>query len=271
MIQLSHPIKSTTVILLRDGTDGMEVFMVTRNAGIDFAGGALVYPGGKTNPEDLTPETAAYCDGNDDLDISEIGSRVCGIRETFEEAGFLLAREKNTGMLINRERCLSIGAAYREPIRRGKASMKDLASNEHLTLACDLLVPFAHWITPSISPKRYDTWFYLTKAPEGQLGSHDNSETVASLWINPDQALAGAENKIYNIVFATRMNLRKLGKSDNLKLAMNLAQANKVITVEPEVINENNNITFRIPQEAGYDMEQETETVGPAVAFYASG
>ena len=220
MIQLSHPIKSTTVILLRDGTDGMEVFMVTRNAGIDFAGGALVYPGGKTNPEDLTPETAAYCDGNDDLDISEIGSRVCGIRETF---------------------------------------------------ACDLLVPFAHWITPSISPKRYDTWFYLAKAPEGQLGSHDNSETVASLWINPDQALAGAENKIYNIVFATRMNLRKLGKSDNVKLAMNLAQANKVITVEPEVINENNNITFRIPQEAGYDMEQETETVGPAVAFYASG
>ena len=149
--------------------------------------------------------------------------------------------------------------------------MKDLASNEHLTLACDLLVPFAHWITPSISPKRYDTWFYLAKAPEGQLGSHDNSETVSSLWIKPDQALAGGKNKIYNIVFATRMNLRKLGKSDNVKLAMNLAQANKVITVEPEVINENNNITFRIPQEAGYDMEQETETVGPAVAFYASG
>ena len=122
MIQLSHPIKSTTVILLRDATDGMEVFMVTRNAGIDFAGGALVYPGGKTNPEDLTPETAAYCDGNDDLDISEIGSRVCGIRETFEEAGFLLARERNTGMLINRERCLSIGAAYREI---GRASCRE--------------------------------------------------------------------------------------------------------------------------------------------------
>ena len=63
----------------------------------------------------------------------------------------------------------------------------------------------------------------------------------------------------------------KLGKSDNVKLAMNLAQANKVITVEPEVINENNNITFRIPREAGYDMEEETETVGSAVAFYASG
>jgi len=88
VIQLSHPIKSTTVILLRDGTDGMEVFMVTRNAGIDFAGGALVYPGGKTNPEDLTPETAAYCDGNDDLDISEIGSRVCGIRETLRRQVF---------------------------------------------------------------------------------------------------------------------------------------------------------------------------------------
>ena len=77
--------------------------------------------------------------------------------------------------------------------------------------------------------------------------------------------------KINKIVFATRMNLRKLGKSDNVKLAMIMAQANKIITVEPEVINKNNNITFRIPWEAGYDMEQETETVGPAVAFYASG
>ena len=90
--------------------------MVLRSAGIDFAGGALVYPGGKSDPADLTEETAAYCDGVDGLDLVGIGNRVCGIRETFEEAGFLLAREKGRRTLVSGDRCLSLGARYRKAL-----------------------------------------------------------------------------------------------------------------------------------------------------------
>ena len=115
------PVPSATVLLLRDGVHGLEVFMVLRNAGIDFAGGALVYPGGKSDPADLTEETAAYCDGVDGLDLVEIGNRVCGIRETFEEAGFLLAREKGRGTLVSGDRCLSLGAQYRKAPSCGRS------------------------------------------------------------------------------------------------------------------------------------------------------
>ena len=150
--------------------------MVLRSAGIDFAGGALVYPGGKSDPADLTEETAAYCDGVDGLDLVGIGNRVCGIRETFEEAGFLLAREKGRRTLVSGDRCLSLGARYRKALHSGDLTMKDLAVGEDLTLACDLMVPFARWITPARSPKRFDTWFFLAPVPEGQSGSHDQEE-----------------------------------------------------------------------------------------------
>ena len=155
--------------------------MVLRNAGIDFAGGALVFPGGKSDPADLTAETAAYCDGADGLDLEEIGNRVCGIRETFEEAGFLLAREKGRDRLISGDRCLRLGAQYRRAVHAGEITMKDLAAEEDLTLACDLMVPFARWITPAISPKRFDTWFFLARVPKGQSGSHDQKSLSTSL------------------------------------------------------------------------------------------
>ena len=255
-----NPIPSATVLLLRDSPSGLEVFMVTRNAGIDFAGGALVFPGGKFDSEDFVPETAEYCDGVDGLDLAEIGYRVCGIRETFEEAGFLLARAIGDASLLNGERCSIIGAEYREAVHAGEMSMKELARKEKLTLACDYMVPFAHWITPRKSLKRYDTWFFLAEAPDGQMGSHDNSESVDSLWINPDEALGGARNKAHNIVFATRMNLRKLGRSNTVDLALTVARADNIVTVEPVISRLNSKVVFSIPLEAGYGIDQEIET-----------
>ena len=260
MDKVSVPIRSATILLLRDSTDGIEVFMVTRNAGIDFAGGALVFPGGKFHPTDLDDDVVSYCDGIDGLKIDEIGNRVCGIRETFEEAGFLLARNTSDRELVDRERCSMIGAKYRQAVLSEEMTMKDIAHEEQFTLACDQMVPFAHWITPQSSPKRFDTWFFLAKVPEGQVGSHDNLETVDSLWINPSKALAAAADQTYKIPFATRMNLAKLGYSDDVRQALALAKANQIITVEPEVIRGKESTTFRIPLEAGYGIEQETET-----------
>lgn len=260
------PIPSATVLLLRDGVPGLEVFMVLRNAGIDFAGGALVYPGGKSDPADLTEETAFYCDGVDGLNLEEIGNRVCGIRETFEEAGFLLAREKGRGTLVPGDRCLQLGAQYREAVHAGDLTMKDFAAREDLTLACDLMVPFARWITPERSPKRFDTWFFLARVPEGQSGSHDKMESVDSLWISPESALKGAADQTYNIVFATRCNLAKVGRAANVTEALETAQRNQIVTVEPDItILDDDQVSFRIPMEAGYGFDVEIETNGPTV------
>ena len=256
------PIPSSTVLILRDSLEGLEVFMVMRNAGIDFAGGALVYPGGKFDIADLAAETAAYCDGVDGLDTTDIGYRVCGIRETFEEAGFLLAREKGSESLVDGERCAKLGAAYRNAVHAGEITMKDVAELEHLALACDQMVPFAHWITPPQFPKRYGTWFFLAPVPDGQMGFHDNTESVDSLWINPEKALARAKDKTYKIVFATRMNLRKVGQSDTVASALAAARADNIVTVEPIISHVTGGVTFAIPMEAGYGIEEEFETDG---------
>jgi len=244
----------------------MEVFMVLRNAGIDFAGGALVYPGGKSDPADLTEETAAYCDGIEGLDLVEVGNRVCGIRETFEEAGILLAREKEGGALVNGDRCAALGGEYRDAVHSGDLTMKDFAARENLVLACDLMVPFARWITPAHSPKRFDTWFFVARAPEGQLGSHDNSESVDSLWITPPAALKGAAENTYNIVFATRSNLAKVGRSGTVEEALETARGETIVPVEPEItILDDERVSFKIPLEAGYGFDEEIEINGPTV------
>lgn len=261
-IQPGLPIPSSTILLIRDDSDGLEVFMVTRNSGIDFAGGALVYPGGKVDPEDLMPGLPEYCEGIDGLSDLEVASRVCGIRELFEEAGFLLAREENQTQLVDGQRRMDLDKLYRESLIAGNISMKRLVEKEGLVLACDCMIPFAHWITPPGFPKRFDTWFYLARAPYGQEGSHDNSESINSMWISPDKALAGARSGLYNIVFATRMNLLKLGRSAKVDIALNLAKNDKIVTVEPKIEKTEAGVSFTIPLEAGYGIGTELETDG---------
>ena len=144
--------------------------------------------------------------------------------------------------------------------------MRDLAAREDLTLACDLMVPFARWITPTRSPKRFDTWFFLARVPEGQSGSHDQKEAVDSLWISPDAALKGAADRIYNIVFATRCNLAKVGRGATVVEALETAQREQIVSVEPDVtILDDNRVSFKIPVEAGYGFEEEIEINGPTV------
>ncbi|MEE2745884.1 MAG: NUDIX hydrolase [Pseudomonadota bacterium] len=261
-IETALTIPSSTVLLIRDDIDQLEVFMVTRNSGIDFAGGALVYPGGKVDPGDLMPGLEEYCEGVEGLSDSEVASRVCGIRELFEEAGFLLAREENQTQLVDGARCKDLDRLYRESLLAGNISMRRLVEKEGLVLACDCMVPFAHWITPPGFPKRFDTWFYLARAPNGQEGSHDNSESINSTWISPDKALAGARNGLYTIVFATRMNLLKLGRSAKVEIALRRAKNDKIVTVEPKIERTEAGVSFSIPLEAGYGIGTELETNG---------
>ncbi len=93
-----------------------------------------------------------------------------------------------------------------------EATFVDIVRGEGLELALDLMVPFAHWITPERVPKRFDTHFFLIAAPVAQLGAHDGGESVEGLWITPQRALSDAEAGTRTLVFATRMNLTKLAR-----------------------------------------------------------
>ena len=122
-----------------------------------------------------------------------------------------------------------------------------------LAPATDLLVHYAHWITPANQPKRYDTQFYLAEAPAAHVAVHDGHESVDSIWITPQDALTGTEEGRYVLVFATQMNLKKLAQFATVADAMAATRASTVVTVQPRGTKlDDKRRKLLIPIEAGY-------------------
>jgi hypothetical protein len=127
---------------------------------------------------------------------------------------------------------------------------------ENLVLACDLLQPFAHWITPDMMPKRFDTHFYLAVAPEDHVAIHDGHESVDSVWISPSDALTGADDGRYTIIFPTRLNIEMLSESDSVETAMEMAIERPIVSVLPWMDKREDGVYLCIPPEAGYQISE---------------
>ncbi len=247
------PVPASTILMVRDGADGaLEVFMVVRHHQIDFASGALVFPGGKVDAGDADEGLMARAAGCDDLDNAQKALRIGAIREAFEECGLLLARRRGQSDLIPAADLVGLSDRYRDPLHKGEISMAAFAEAEDLELACDLMVPFAHWITPPFMKKRFDTHFYIARTPPEQLAAHDGSESVDSVWISPATALADADAGRRTVIFPTRLNLQKLGQSSTVDAALEAARSAPVVTVLPEMRKTDAGRTMIIPVEAGY-------------------
>jgi len=248
------PRLSATVLLVRDGLRGLEVLMVERHHQIDFATGALVFPGGQVDAADADVALAARCAGVAGLDDASRALRVAAIRETFEEAGVLLARPRGGAALVGADRLRGIDARHRTALDAGERTLAEVAAAEDLELACDLLVPFAHWITPVFMPKRFDTWFFLAAAPPGQTALHDGHESVDSLWITPSDAEAARSAGRRTIIFPTILNVRKLGRAQTVAAALANARSSPIVTVLPRVEQRGETAMMVLPADAGYDV-----------------
>jgi len=250
----AEPRLAATILLLRDGIERLEVFMVERHHKIDFAEGALVFPGGKVEVSDASSELAGFCRDVDSNSENENTVRVAAIRETFEECGVLLARPRGMPDLIDGSRLESIAARYRDELTNGGLGLLEMIQAEDLELAFDLLVPFAHWITPEFMPKRFDTHFFLVAAPPDQLAVHDGSESVDSLWTTIPSALELEKTGQRTIIFPTLENMKKLGRSDSVHTALDNARRNTIVTVLPQFSKDpDGTLMMVIPEEAGYD------------------
>ena len=254
--QPAPPVPAATVVLLRPGAaGGIEIFMVVRHHRIDFASGALVFPGGKVDAADFADELAPHLAGAD-ADRNMRAMQVACIREAFEESGVLLARPEGSGGLVDAERLRAL-AAYRNRLHGGELTMAEFAVKEELVFACDQLVHFAHWITPEMMPKRFDTHFFLALAPTDHLAVHDGHESVDSVWINAAEALAAGESGEYNIIFPTARNIAKIAEFPNPEAALRQTRANEVVTVLPWMERRSDGNYLRIPEAAGYDISEE--------------
>lgn len=249
-------VAAATIMLLRDDRGPLEVFMVQRHHQIDFATGALVFPGGKTEAGDRNPALRGYCTGADAFDDESLALRVSAVRETFEECGVLVARARGETAILDEARVRPLETELRDELIAGRTGMLELAESRRLELATDLMVPFAHWITPEFMPKRFDTYFYLVPAPSDQVAGHDGHESVDSIWIRPADAIAEGKAGRRTIIFPTMCNLMKLARSSSVAEALERARSEPVVTVQPTVHKTDAGKVLRIPLEAGYELNE---------------
>src|SRR5438876_51677 len=251
------PRPATTVLLLRpskagDAASPLEVFMVVRHHQIDAFSGALVFPGGKLEDADGDSRLRARCGDAENCTAEELKFRVAGVREAFEECGVLLARKRGQRAVVAAGELKGIETRWRAKLAKDEATIVDLAEAEDLEIATDLMTPFAHWITPTFAPRRFDTWFFLAEAPEDQIALHDGSESVDSVWIKPQQAIDEATAGKRTLVHATLKNLELLVEGKTVVGAISQATERKIVTVQPWVEVRDGKRFLHIPEGAGY-------------------
>jgi 8-oxo-dGTP pyrophosphatase MutT (NUDIX family) len=243
----AQPRPAATVIVLRPASPHpFEVLMVRRNDQVAFMAGAYVFPGGRVDAtDDASP--AAACDGLERLGrcadlvpADEARFRVAAIRELLEEAGVLLARRD--GRLVDHVEA----AALRQSIDPKAPFAAQLAARG-LVIALDLVMPFAHWVTPEIEIRRFDTRFLLARMPEGQDASHDAGETTALEWLAPLEAIARAERHELLLPPPTWLTLARLARLDSIDAAWAWASTTAIVRVMPGFFRDDRGTIFTLP------------------------
>lgn len=222
---------AATLVLVRDGPQGLETLMVVRHHEIDFARGAAVFPGGKMSASDSDPRIAGRVGGGHLPGEQRFALRVAAVRETFEESGLLLAR--HGGAMIDGTQRAALHQRWQARVATGGNAFVDMVCEEDLELALEQLVPYAHWVTPEVSPKRFDTHFFIAAAPAGQVAQHDGSEAVDSFWIRPADALDDCAQRRRTIIFPTLCNLALLAQTGDVAGAVQAARSRPVRRIQP--------------------------------------
>lgn len=229
-----QPIRpASSIVLGRDGADGLELFMLERTSEAVFAGGMHVFPGGRVDDGDHAAEYAGLCVGPSAAQAAQfaaigedaLGYWVAAIRECFEEAGFLLAYAAD-GTLVDLsgpEEQARFGA-YRVALHDGGLTLAELCRREGLRLAVDHMHFLHAWITPPGRPRRFDTRFFLAEVPASQEGIHDNMETVSSHWISPKEALARNDAGRFGLMGPTRKQLETFAAVGTASALVDLAR-----------------------------------------------
>lgn len=225
------PRLAATVLVVRD--DPFEVLMMERNSGMLFAS-ALVFPGGTVDSDDFSEDWLPLIDDAANLELEERALKIAAARETFEEAGILLAES----------------GAFAPDIPRTLPFI-EVVRIAGVRLGLGGLRKIGHWIAPEVAARRFDTHFYVAGVPADTIPMCDGGESVALEWMAPARALELAEAGERNIIFPTRMNLKRLAESHSVAEAFEAA-LRPVFTVRPVVEATRDGHVVRIPAEAGY-------------------
>jgi 8-oxo-dGTP pyrophosphatase MutT (NUDIX family) len=237
--------------------------MVRRHVRSEFAPDVFVFPGGSVDAADRDQALGPYLGGplgaGDEEESSQahwLPLYACAIRELFEEAGVLLARQEDREPLQLRGEEEQRFADYRRRLQSGSLSLLDLARWERLQLDASCLVPFSHWITPEFFPRRFDTWFFVARLPEGQTPLHDALETTESAWISPAEALRRFREGSFPLVFATQRHLERMATFASVEEMIAATGPNDLQPVMPRPVQHGSETIFLVPGDEAYGPDQ---------------
>lgn len=260
--QARPPRDSATVLLLRDEAEGLEVFMVRRHLNSDFVGGAYVFPGGGLDPQDLAPEVLARLAGVTDADAARLADLpadrarahwVAAIRETFEEAGVLLAGPGGTPVAMRTDAELARWGDRRAALLDGRLGWAALLAEEDLTMAGGGVGYWSHWVTPEGTPKRFSTRFFVAEVPADQEPMADEQEVEAGVWIRPQDALRDRAAGKMTMIFPTVKTLEELAGFARAADVVAASAAREVATRLPRIVTRDGAPVVLMPGEPGYD------------------
>lgn len=233
---------AATVVLVRDGAAGIEVFLQRRVKQMAFAGGMTVFPGGGVDARDAEADIGWTGPGPDrwaqsfGTDTDTAQALVCAaVRETFEECGVLLAGDSD-GALADP----SALAHERARLVDKSISFADFLRTHGLTLRADLLRPLAHWITPVNEPRRYDTRFFLAAMPDGQQADGATTEAEIAGWVTPRESLDLWKAGKHFLLPPTWAQLIEVASYDNVDDL--LASSRTIEPIEPDVSSTGDNL-----------------------------
>lgn len=225
------PRQSATVMLLRD--DPFEVLMIRRGSHGAFPS-IQVFPGGVIEDADRAPHWQEAFADFDQFEEPQRALRIGAIREVLEETGVLIGHD--TYKVRDRS----------EPFFKTVQSL-------HMDLRLGSLTHFAHWVTPTFEPKRFETHFYLAKFPTDQNVEIDNSEAISAEWLAPDEAVKLALSGERPIIFPTLANLSLLAQSGDSEHAINMAHSRATKQIQPELVEHSEGrLELRIPSTSEY-------------------
>jgi 8-oxo-dGTP pyrophosphatase MutT (NUDIX family) len=228
---------AASVVMLRDGPSGLEVFLIKRHGLSDVLGGAHVFPGGKVDANDLRLNMDVHLDAPAALlhaalnepqldELSAAAIYVAAVREAFEETGVLYARGAGAPE-----------AQLAGQLLRESHSFGDVLARMSLRLQASRLQPWSRWITPligGVSRKRFDTRFFLAPVPAGQLARHDNHEATESVWLSPRTALQQYWDGRMQLAPPQILGLAHLARHLDVATALAQARLRPPPLVEPE-------------------------------------
>lgn len=266
------PIRNAATVLILDERPDLHVLMLKRNARSVFVGDMWVFPGGAVDEHDATPEADVLVAGRTDpecsaelaVDSGGIAYWVAVLRETFEEAGVLIARDRETGELLDfREPALAERFdQHRYVVNSTESAFIDIIGRERLDLDGAGVHYVAQWVTPLGPPRRYDTRFFVTAMPEGQVPLHDDDEAVHHEWVRATDALAASERGEMVMMTPTLSMLQRLATFSSVSEA--LASAGRASADDDEWVriryNQEGHRRIAYPADADYaDANPDTE------------